>query len=309
MNQHDYAVVSNKLTKRFGPKEALCEVSLHIPRGAVYGLIGPNGAGKTTLLRCLLNLINPTSGTLTVLGKDLAYDAVAARKRLGHVAALQPLWEWMPVREFMAFMAGFYSHWNNAVIADFYAKTRIERRTRIRELSRGQRTLMSIAAQVAHEPDLLILDEALAGLDPMAKREVLQSVISVMHSENRTVLIADQSLNDLERICDHVGILVAGRLVLESPLEALKETLKRVRISHPAAAGIRLPVTARCIEQERDATRCIMAADDFTEVNELLGQDGSVDADYLSLEEILIYAAGADSWNCEPTAVYVEEMK
>ena len=288
MGSSDYAVTSESLTKRFGRKLALDAVSAHIPVGAIYGLMGPNGAGKTTFVRCLLNLLTPTRGTATVLGHDVVRDSVAARKRIGHVAALQPLWDWMRVRELAGFMAGCYPRWNAEVVSSVLSRVGIDAKDRIQDLSRGQRTLAALAVAIGHEPDLLILDEALTGLDPISRREVLRGVIEVMHSAGRTVLITGQDIADMERICDYVGFLVKGRLVRESSLDDLKADVKRIRLVHPPGAVPDLPPGARRIESSPRETWFTVSGFGPAMLATLTKPDTEVEAQDLSLEDIFI---------------------
>jgi ABC-2 type transport system ATP-binding protein len=291
MSQTSYAVVSDQLTKRFGRKAALDSVSIHVPVGSVYGLIGPNGAGKTTFIRCLLSLLNPTRGDIAVLGYDLAEDPVPARLRLGHVAALQPMWESMRVRELARFMSGCYPRWNAALVSALLARTGVDPEARIQALSRGQRTIAALAVQIGHEPDLLILDEALTGLDPIARREVLRSVIELMQRESRTVLIAGQDLSDMERICDHAGILVNGRLVVEAPMADLKLRMRRFRVSHAPDAQLALPERATSVRRDLRETCFVLGDGGDGTLTEVRAQGLEAEEDVLSLEEILVSVA------------------
>jgi len=290
MSENGYAVVSQRLTKRFGRKVALDCVDIHVPLGSIYGLVGPNGASKTTLIRCLLDLLRPTRGSLTVFGCDASREPTV-RRRIGHVAALQPMWEWMRVRELAKFMSGCYPRWNADAVSTLLDRTGIDRGARIETLSRGQRTLAALAVQIGHDPDLLILDEALTGLDPLARREILRSVIEMMHGQRRTVLIAGQDLGDMERICDHVGILVEGRLVVEAPLEELRLRTKRLRVSHAPDTQLSTPAGATSVERGLRETRFVLGdgADDV--LHELRARGLQTDADDLSLEEIVVCLA------------------
>jgi len=244
MSENGFAITTHDLTRRFGRLVALDGVNARVPTGSIYGLMGPNGAGKTTFIRCLLNLINPTRGWARVLGHDVVRDPVAVRRRVGHVAALQPLWDWMTVRQYADFMAGCYPRWSQAPVAQVLARIGIDDDVPIGLLSRGQRAVAALAVAVGHEPDLLLLDEALTGLDPIARREVLRNVIEAMHSEGRTVFITGQDIADMERVCDNVGFLIKGRLVLESPLDDLKARVKRIRVEHPGGPPPEVPAGA-----------------------------------------------------------------
>jgi ABC-2 type transport system ATP-binding protein len=294
MNKDAYAVISNGLTKRFGRKRALDNVSLHIPTGAVYALLGTNGAGKTTFVRCLLNLIEPTSGTASVLGHHVVREGVAARRRIGHVAALQPLWEWMRVDELAKFIAGCYPSWNQHAVDELLLRVHIDPRARLQGLSRGQRALASLAVAIGHDPELLILDEALTGLDPLMRREILRTVIETMHAAGRTVLIVGQDIADMERICDHVALLVEGRLVTEAPLDDLKEQVKRINITHAPDAEIALPEEACTITRDRRATSFVLPNAPAYLAAPPLGFDMHIEVEDLNLEAIFMALASPD---------------
>jgi ABC-2 type transport system ATP-binding protein len=289
----DYAIVSHNLTKRFGRKAALDAVSVHVPAGSIYGLIGPNGAGKTTLLRCVLDLYRPTRGTLTVLGHELTRDPVAPRRRIGHVAALQPLWESMRVRELARFMAGCYPRWDQEAVSALLARTRVDPEARLRSLSRGQRIIAALAVQIGHQPELLLLDEALTGLDVMTRREVLRSVIESMHDARRTVVITGHDLGDMERICDHLGVLVEGRLVLEAPIEEVKERTVRLRVRHAPQAEIAAPAGAVTVGRGLGETRFVCRDGGTEALCDLRARGLRTETEELSLEEILVSLAEA----------------
>jgi ABC-2 type transport system ATP-binding protein len=293
MSENGYAIVTQSLSKRFGRRLALEGVSAHVPRGTIYGLMGPNGAGKTTLIRVLLNLLDPTRGSATVLGYDVVRETVKVKQRVGHVAALQPLWDWMRVGEYARFLAGCYPKWNQESVSTILSRVGLGDKDVIRDLSRGQRALVSLAVAIGHEPELLLLDEALTGLDPIARREVLRGIIEVMHAEGRTVLIAGQDIADMERVCDHVGFLVKGRLVWESSLEELKERVKRVRVEHPTGPPPAVPEGAFARVQE--ARQTTFTVSNFTPalVDSLRGDGRRVEAQDLGLEEIFVDLAQA----------------
>jgi ABC-2 type transport system ATP-binding protein len=293
MTASEFAVVSESMTKRFWRKVALNSVSLHVPTGTIYGLMGPNGAGKTTFVRCLLNLLTPTSGRAAVCGLDAIRNSVAVRRRVGHVAALQPLWDWMRVREYAAFTAACYAQWNRDLVADLLSRMGIGSDEVLRDLSRGQRTLAALAIAIGHGPDLLILDEALTGLDPIARREVLRGIIEMMHSQGRTVFITGQDIADMERICDHVGFLVKGRLVMESPLDDLKGRVKEIRLSHSAEVQPQVPPDALAIQRDTRETRFITTAFSQELCTSLAAPQVQVEIRDLGLEDIFVAVAQA----------------
>jgi ABC-2 type transport system ATP-binding protein len=293
MSANEHAIVTHSLTKRFGRKLALDRVDAHIPKGSIYALLGPNGAGKTTFVRLLLNLMNPTRGSASVLGQDVVRQSVGVRRRVGHVASLQPLWEWMSVRDFASFMAGCYGRWNPDAVSGIIGRVGIEMNSKIGILSRGQRALVALAVAIGHDPDLLLLDEALTGLDPIARREVLRNIIDAMHAEGRTIFMTGQDIADMERICDHVGFLVNGRLVMESPLDDLKARVKRLQVEHAADSEFSLPPGAVAVERGRRET--VFTVTDFSPAlaDSLASVSHRVEVRDLALEEIFVDLAQA----------------
>ena len=283
-----YAITTQSLSRRFGRKVALDEVNVHVPKGTIYGLMGPNGAGKTTFIRVLLNLLDPSRGAAQVLGFDVVRDTVEVKRRVGHVASLQPLWDWMKVGEYARFLAGCYPRWDQEAVSTVLSRVAIADGDTIRDLSRGQRALVSLAVAIGHQPELLLLDEALTGLDPISRREVLRNIIDVMHAEGRTVLITGQDIADMERICDHVGFLVRGRLVWESSLEELKERVKRLRVEHPGGPPPTVPAGAFAVTQEARETT-FTVSNYSAELSASLGGDGRrVEVIDLGLEDIFV---------------------
>jgi ABC-2 type transport system ATP-binding protein len=210
------------------------------------------------------------------------------KQRVGHVAALQPLWDWMSVREYARFLAGCYPKWDQEPVSAILARVGIADKDVIRDLSRGQRALVSLAVAIGHDPELLLLDEALTGLDPIARREVLRGIIEVMHAEGRTVLIAGQDIADMERVCDHVGFLVKGRLVWESSLEELKERVKRLHIEHPTGPPPTVPEGAFALVQEPRQTTFTVSDFAPAMLESLRGDGRRVEALDLGLEEIFV---------------------
>jgi len=288
VSENEFAVVTDHLTKRFGRKAALDGVSLRIPTGSVFGLMGPNGVGKTTFVRCLLNLLTPTSGTIRALGFDAVRDSVQVRLRTGHVAALQSLWEWMTVQEFVDFVGSCYPHWSPTSVSAFLQRVAIDPTQKIGTLSRGQRTLAALGAAIGHEPELLVLDEALTGLDPISRREVLQSIIDVMHLEGRTVIITGQDIGDLERICDHIGFLIKGKLFYQGPLDQLKAQVKRIMVQHPSGPPPLIPPDALRVSRSERETQFTVSNYRPQLLDDLAGPDRFVQALEMSLEDIFI---------------------
>jgi len=205
-----------QLTKWYGPRLAVDRVSLEVDAGEVMGLLGPNGSGKTTILRILAGYLRPSAGFARIVGLDVVNDALAARARVGYVPEDVPLYSWMGVREFLAFMARLKGLAGEAMTRAVDAG--VERlalgdvqRLLIGKLSRGYRQRVAIAQALLGNPDLLILDEPTNGLDPRQIIE-MRGHIRALAGE-RTVLVTSHILGEIERVADRVAILLGGRLL------------------------------------------------------------------------------------------------
>jgi ABC-2 type transport system ATP-binding protein len=211
------------ITKSYGRKEVLTGLDLAVPQGAVVGLLGTNGCGKTTLLKCALGLIRPKAGTARLLDEDAWSLTAAAKMRIGYVPQVVGLYPWMRVRHLIDYTAAFYPNWNHAMVADLVREWSIPMDDRIGPLSVGQAQKLAILLAVGHEPDLLILDEPAASLDPLARRQFLQMIIDMAEPGRRTVLFSTHITSDLERVADRVAILKSGRIAWFGLLDDLKE--------------------------------------------------------------------------------------
>jgi ABC-2 type transport system ATP-binding protein len=223
------AIVSDRLTKYYGPRCVVNEVNLNIPAGSVYGFLGRNGAGKSTTIRMLLGMAQPTYGRAKLLGHDVATLPPEVRGRIAYLAEGHPLYGWMTVAEAVKFIRAFYpARWNQPLLEQILAHFELPARTKIRRLSEGQRAQVALALAIAPDPDLLILDDPTIGLDTVARREFLVSLIQLIGREGRTILFSSHILSDVERVADRIGILVDGVLRVDCPTEHFKESVRKV---------------------------------------------------------------------------------
>ncbi len=224
------AIALERATKRFGATVALDDVSLTIPTGSTCGLVGQNGAGKTTLVRLLLGLERPASGSVRVLGLDPLRDSLALRERVGYLPDTVHADRWMTAAEVLRFCRGVRRHWNDALATSLVDRFGIPMRTRVANLSRGTLVKLGLVAAVAPEPELLLLDEPMAGLDPLAREEVVETVIAAAPKRPWTVLFSSHSLDDVQRLADSLAVVVAGRIVHHGPTDDLLAAVRRVRM-------------------------------------------------------------------------------
>jgi ABC-2 type transport system ATP-binding protein len=225
------AVISiTDLSRSFGPKTVLDNISLYVPKGGVFGLVGENGAGKTTLIKHVLGLLGAESGTVRVFGLDPVKDPVGVLGRVGYLSEQPDLPGWMRVDEFMRYTAAFYPKWDAAYAEELRHSFQLPPQARIKSLSKGQRAKVGLLAAQAHRPDLLLLDEPSSGLDPLARRDILEAVIRTVADERRTVFFSTHFLDEIERVSDHIAMLDQGKLVLCGPLDEVKQSYRRIAL-------------------------------------------------------------------------------
>ena len=215
------------LGKRYRRRWALSDCTLEIPAGRVVGLVGPNGAGKTTLLNLAVGMLTPTSGTIEVLGGRPAAGP-AQLARVGYVAQDTPTYATLSIEDHLRLGARLNPGWDDAI-----ARSRIERlgldlAQRAGKLSGGQRAQLALTLGVAKRPELLILDEPVASLDPLARREFLQDLMEAVAEHELSVVLSSHLVSDLERVCDHLIVLVASRVQLAGDLDTLLATHHRL---------------------------------------------------------------------------------
>ena len=223
------AVVSvANLSRQFGAKLVLNDISLHVPRGGVFGLVGENGAGKTTLIKHILGLLRAEQGLVRVFGLDPVAEPVRVLGRIGYLSEQPDLPGWMRVEELMRYTQAFHPNWDAAYAEQLRAQFGLHPTARLHTLSKGQRAKAGLLAAQAHRPDLLLLDEPSSGLDPLVRRDILEAVIRTVADEGRTVFFSSHLLEEIERVSDHVAMLHHGRLVFCGPLDDIKAHYRRI---------------------------------------------------------------------------------
>ena len=228
-SQNDYVIETDRVSRFFKHTKALDEFNLRVPRGSIYGFLGRNGSGKTTAIKILAGLIKPTSGSVRVLGRDPFAFTAEDRQKIGYVSEKQILPADFTVGRVIAFCSKFYPQWDDEVVSRLLGRFRIEPGHRIAALSQGTQRQVAFILALAPRPELLILDEPASTLDVVARREFLDEILDLIRQEGRTVLISSHILSDIERVADHIGILVDGTLKVSEPLDELSDTIKQIR--------------------------------------------------------------------------------
>ena len=223
-----------ELRHGFGDRKILEGITLSVPPGAVFGLIGSNGAGKSTLIRILLGLIRPDGGESRVFGCDSLELEDSVKQRLAYVPQQPEAFQWMKVGEMLDFIGGFYPAWDASYVDRMLARLAISRRARLSKLSPGERQNVALIRALATQPALLVLDEPAAALDPAARRELLREIAGRAGESGTTVFFSTHIVTDLERVASHVALLHRGRLLINAPMDDLKETHARLTLASEA---------------------------------------------------------------------------
>ena len=224
---NDYAVQTHHLTRYFGAKRVVYDLNLNVPRGSIFGFLGRNGSGKTTSLRMMMGLLKPTWGSSTILGHDSQRLPPEVRARIGYLAEGHPVFGWMRVKDAHAYQAQFYPKWNKGLFHSVLEFFRVDPKTRAKNLSRGERAGLCLAMALAPEPDLLILDDPAIGLDPVARRSLLESMVYATRQADRTILFSSHLLADIERMADHIAILDYSVLRAQCSLDMFRSCVQQ----------------------------------------------------------------------------------
>jgi ABC-2 type transport system ATP-binding protein len=215
------AVRTQELGKRYGSTWALRDCSLEIPAGSVTALVGPNGAGKTTLLHLVIGLVAETAGAVEVLGLSPRHDARSVLPRLGFVAQDHPLYRSLSVADTLTLGRRLNPAWDDEVALGRVERLGLPLDKKVGKLSGGQQAQVALTLALAKRPELLVLDEPVASLDPLARREFLNGVLEAVAEGGMTVILSSHIVSELERVCDHLVTLTGGRTQLAGPIDQI----------------------------------------------------------------------------------------
>jgi ABC-2 type transport system ATP-binding protein len=223
---NDFVIETRQLTKRYGRKLALDHLDLAIPRGRIHAIVGANGAGKSTLFRILLGFLAPTAGEARILGKDSQRLDTADRGRIGFVNEEHTLAGWMRVDAVTAMHRRQYALWNQHAFEEVLGHYHVHPEQKVSQLSRGERAGFNLALALAQRPELLVLDEPTLGLDVVAKRAFLESLMQSNVADDCTVVYCSHQMEEIERVADNLVILERGALVNMSPPDEFRERVR-----------------------------------------------------------------------------------
>jgi ABC-2 type transport system ATP-binding protein len=291
----DAVIEARGLTRYFGRKCAVDSVSFCVPRGSVFAFIGRNGAGKTTTIRMLLGLLEPTRGSSSILGYESMALPPAARARIGYMAEGHPVHGWMRVGQCGSYQRGFHAHWNHRIFCSVIEYFAIDPRTKAGHLSHGQRAGLHLAMALAPEPELLMLDDPATGLDPAARRSLLEAMVYFTQKRDRTIFFSTHLLDDVERVADHVAVLDYSVLRACCSTDTFRDRVRRLSVRFRTGLPRELPAIPGLLRVTRTEHELLLTvANANGQTHRLLRSLGAeaVDEQPLSLEDALIAYVG-----------------
>jgi ABC-2 type transport system ATP-binding protein len=253
-------VLVEHLSRTFGARHALNDVSLAVAPGCVFGLVGENGAGKSTLIKHLLGLWRAQSGTVRLFGLDPVADPVAVLGRIGYLSEDPDLPGWMRVWELLRYLQAFYPRWDTSYAERLREQFELDPNARIKTLSKGQRARLGLIAAEAHRPELLILDEPSSGLDPIVRRDILEAIIRTVTDQGRTALFSSHLLDEVERVSDHLAMLHRGTVRFSAPLDEITTRHRRL-VLHFNQPQAQAPAVSGAIRVEGGGREWIVICD------------------------------------------------
>ncbi|MEA1961618.1 MAG: ABC transporter ATP-binding protein [Bacillota bacterium] len=283
-----------QVRKRFQDLEALKNVSLNVHRGSIYGLVGSNGAGKTTLLKLLAGIYEPDEGTL-LIDKQFVFENESIKSRVVFIADSLYFYPNYTIQDMAQFYARIYPQWNHVRYAKLAGVFNIKVNRRIRTLSKGMQRQVAFWLGLSLMPDVLILDEPLDGLDPVMRQKVKNLLIQDVADRDMTIIISSHNLRDLEDICDYIGILHNGEMLIERDLDDLKADVHKIQIAFSGEMPPALLKEMQPVYEERRGSVLILIVRGAYEV--IIEQiqtyyPAIYDILPLTLEEIFIYEMG-----------------
>ncbi len=234
----EYAIETRELSRKFGKTEAVRQLTLQVPTGSLFAFVGPNGAGKTTTIKALMGLIEPSSGSASVLGRNSRTLKPGDLQRIGYVSENQDLPQWMTLEDLIGYCRPFYPAWDAAFATELTKQLDVPVGKPVKSMSRGMRMKAALLVSLAYHPELLIMDEPFAGLDPLVREELGAGVLELTQQKAWTVFVSSHDIDEVERLADWVGILNKGHLELSEPVSSLLGRFRQVDVAVDPAATL-----------------------------------------------------------------------
>ena len=226
----NHVIETNGLSRSFGKTEAIKNLTLRVPQGSIFAFLGPNGAGKTTTIKAIMNILEPSEGSATVLGVDSKKLGPQQFSQIGYVSENQQLPEWMRIGQFLEYCKPMYPSWDDAFCEKLLKQFNLPLDQKIKNMSRGMKVKAALLSSLAYRPRLLVLDEPFSGLDPLVRDEFIRGVLELTEEENWTVFVSSHDIDEVERLADWVGILNRGRLEFAEAISSLQARFRRMEV-------------------------------------------------------------------------------
>lgn len=286
------------VTKTFGNFKALDDLTLTVPSGRVYGLVGPNGAGKSTAIRHLTGIYRPDSGAVTMDGQPI-YENPAVKAAIGYIPDEIFYYPSATLEDMRKFYRGIYPTFDDQLFDKLYDVFQLPKRTPIRRFSKGMQKQAAFWIAMCCMPDYLILDEPVDGLDPVMRRQVWSLILQDVAERGTTVLVSSHNLRELEDVCDHVGVMSRGKLLLEHSLSELQDYTVKLQLAFEGAELPELPQGIKVLHHAQTGrVHTLICRGSAEELEQQLAalHPIFIDAVPLSLEEIFIYELGGEDY-------------
>ncbi len=283
------------LSKRYRGADAVDGLSLDVPEGSVYALVGPNGAGKTTTIKMLMNIIEPSSGSATVLGTSSLKLGPAEFQQIGYVSENQKQPDWMTVRYFLDYLKPFYPTWDDARLAALLRQFDLPLERKLKHLSRGMLMKAALASSLAYHPKLIVLDEPFTGLDALVRDEFIEGLIE--SAEESTIFISSHDLAEIESFATHIGYVDNGRLQFSEEMQTLSARFREVEVTLDATPALPQPWPAAWLRPESSAAVVRFVETHFdqqrteAEIRRLFGSVRRIEVRPMPLREIFVVLA------------------
>ncbi len=284
----NFAIKCQGVVKRY-PHFTLDHVDLMVEEGSVMGFVGPNGAGKSTTMRILMGLVCQDEGAVDVLGHSMPAEQIAAKRDIGFISEDMRLFESETIGFHMNFFKSVYPSWDDGYADDLLKRFGLIRGQKTKGLSHGQRVKTLLLLVLARRPRLLVLDEPTTGLDPVARREILDQLMHIIEDETRTILFSSHNTLDVEQISDSISFILNGRIIDSKDKETFLDSWRRIRLQVPE--DFRLPQHDGVIDIKHSGSLAVLTTRDFTEemIADLKSDGSSVQAvERMTLEEIFV---------------------
>ncbi len=287
---NNFVINMQGVTRRYRSKTVLQNLSLRVPEGSVFGLLGKNGAGKTTLIKCVLGLLHPHEGQISVLEDHPGDFSNQTKEKIGYVPQSDRIYPWLNVRQLVAYTASFYFHWNTGLVERLLKEWELDEEDKVGLLSEGQAQKLAIILALGHEPSVLIFDEPVASLDPAARRNFLKTILDIVADRKCTIFFSTHITSDLERVADRVALLKDGKIDFCGELDVLKEEVKRLRVvsSVPLSREFQLDGLLHCELSKYEAILSVRGfhPDLKNQIEKKIG--AKIEVEDLNLEEIFL---------------------